>query len=344
MRSRLVFFILLLSFCFKATGQDYPARWQQYTTPWYIYAIEEDFKNPETTQSVLINTLLNRARLNVAKQVNISIVDKADLIKKSLNGVTNIDYSSETTYTTDASMHLLKTDSEYNSGSSKGFAIAYLDKKELWDYWSKEAGKILSDQETEYDKANRMITLGYKEKAKESLVNLTKHYNAINEPLTWLNLCSYPESEYQGILNRFSSNVKKIETAILALGHGTTIFLDYNSDLFGEEYPATKNQLSSKLSSEERSFVEDPLEADWIIKIDAKAREGQQSTLGSSTVFIAYIDITLTIIKGSTAQTVYKDAISVKEGDTSGFQQAAKMAFQNVAAKLYDTIEKNIKE
>lgn len=105
-----------------------------------------------------------------------------------------------------------------------------------------------------------------------------------------------------------------------------------------------KKQLSAKLSSEERSFVEDPLEADWIIKIDAKAREGQQSTLGSNTVFISYIDVTVTIIKGCTAQTVYKDAISVKEGDTSGFQQAAQLAFQNVAAKLYNTIEKNIIE
>lgn len=344
MRRPLVFFTLLISFCLKATGQNYPSRWQRYTTPWYIYAIEEDYKNPETTQSVLINTLLNRARLNVAKQVNISIVDKADLVKKSLNGVTNIDYSSKTTYTTDASMHLLKTDSEYNSGLSKGYAIAYLDKKELWDYWAKEAGKILSGQETEIDKADRMIALGYKEKAKESLVNLTKNYDAINEPLTWLNLCSYPESEYQGILNRFSSNVKKIEAAILALGHGTKIFLDYKSDLFGEEYPFAKNQLSAKLSSEQRSFVEDPLEADWIIKIDAKSREGQQSTLGNNTVFIAYIDITVTIVKGSTAQIVYNDAISVKEGDSHGYLQAANLAFQNVATKLYDTIEKNIKE
>lgn len=346
MRKPLILSFVLLYLCNIAVGQDYPSRWQQFTTPWYIYAIEEDLKDSNTSQSAFINTLLNRARLNVAKQVNISIVDKADLVKKSLNGVTNIDYSSKTTYTTDTSMRLLKTDSEYYSGTAKGFAIAYLDKKELREYWSKEANRILSEQETDYAKAERMISLGYKQRAKETLdklkAELTK--NAIEEPLVWLELSSYPTEQYQVLLDRHISIAKKVGNAVLSLGHGITIFLDYHSDLFGEEYPATKNELSAKLSSDERSFVEDPLEADWIVKIDAKARKGQQTTMGDNTAYFAYVDVSLSIFKGSTAQIVYKDAFSVKEGDTRGFQQAATLAFQNIAAQMYETIENNIKE
>ncbi len=346
MSKSLLFSLVLICCCSNVLGQEYPTRWKQFTSVLYIYSIEEDFKDSKTSQSDFINSLLNQARLNVAKQVSILIKDKAELVKNSLNGVTDIKYSSNTTYSTEASIRLLKTDSEYYYGTAKGFAIAYLDKKELREYWSKEANRILSVQETDYAKAERMISLGYKERAKEALEKIKTELsaNTIEESLAWLELCSYPADQYQVFLDRHVAIVRKVEYALLTLGHGITIYLDYHSDLFGEEYPDTKNQLSAKLSSDERSFVEDPLEADWIVKIDAKAREGQQITMSNNTVYFAFVDVSLSIVKGSTVQVVFKDSFSVKEGDTRGFQQAATLAFQNIAAQMYETIENNIKE
>lgn len=346
MSKSLLFSLVLICCCRNVLGQEYPTRWKQFTSVLYIYSIEEDFKDSKTSQSDFINSLLNQARLNVAKQVSISIKDKAELVKNSLNGVTDIKYSSNTSYSTEASMRLLKTDSEYYSGTAKGFAIAYLDKNELREYWSKEANSILSKQETDYAKAERMISLGYKEKAKEALEKIKTELsaNTIGESLAWLELCSYPADQYQVFLDRHVAIVKKVEYTLLSLGHGITIYLDYHSDLFGEEYPATKNQLSAKMSSDERSFVENPLEADWIIKIDAKAREGQQSSLGNNIVFFGYIDVSLIIVKCSTAQTVYKDAFSIKDGHTLGYKQAAMISFQNLASQLYEVINENLKE
>ena len=336
----------LTNLCFNVVGQEYPSRWKPFTSVMYIYSIEEDYKDSKTAQSDFVNLLLDQARLNVAKQVRISVTDQAKLVKKSLNGVTDIKYFSNTTYSTDASMRLLKTDTEFNPATGKGFAIAYLDKQELREYWSKEANRILSEQETEYSKADRMISLGYKERAKDALEAIKKELseNKIEEPMAWLELCSYPASQYQIILDRHVSIAKKVEDALLSLGHDIKIFLDYKSDLFGEDYPATLSQLSAKLSSEDRSFVDDPLDADWIVKIDAKAREGQQSTLGNNTAYFSYVDVSVTIVKVSTAQTVYKDSFSVKEGDTRGYKQAASQSFQGLASQLHDIIEKNIKE
>lgn len=346
MSKSLLFSLVLICCCSNVLGQEYPTRWKQFTSVLYIYSIEEDFKDSKTSQSDFINSLLNQARLNVAKQVSILIKDKAELVKNSLNGVTDIKYSSNTTYSTEASIRLLKTDSEYYYGTAKGFAIAYLDKKELREYWSKEANRILSVQETDYAKAERMISLGYKERAKEALEKIKTELsaNTIEESLAWLELCSYPADQYLVFLDRHVAMVRKVEYALLTLGHGITIYLDYHSDLFGEEYPDTKNQLSAKLSSDERSFVEDPLEADWIVKINAKARKGQQSTFGENTAYFVYVDVSLTIIKGSTTQTVYKDAFSVKDGHTIGYKQAAMMSFQNLASQLYEVINENLKE
>ena len=345
MRKSILLFIAIL--CFHSLwGQNYPLRWKDFTSVGYIYSIEEDQKDSKTSQSVFIEQLLNQARLNVAKQVNISIADKSDLVKTSLNGITDINYFSHTTFTTDVSMRLLKTDTEYSSASGKGYAIAYLDKQELRDYWSKEANRILSDHETDYANAEKMIALGYKERAKEALekLKLVISQNKLEEPLVWLELSSYPSLQYKALLDRYAGIIKKVEDTLLSLGHNIKIFLDYKSDLFGEEYPATSNQLSAKLSSEDRSFVEDPLDADWIVKIDAKAREGQQTTLGNNTAYFSYVDVSVTIVKGSTAQTVYKDSFSVKDGDTRGYKQAATMSYQGLASQLFDIIEKNIKE
>lgn len=327
-------------------GQNYPLRWKDFTSVGYIYSVEEDQKDSKTSQSVFIEQLLNQARLNVAKQVNVSIADKSDLVKTSLNGITDINYFSHTTFTTDVSMRLLKTDTEYLSASGKGYAIAYLDKLELCDYWSKEANRILSDHETDFANAEKMIALGYKERAKEALekLKLVISQNKLEEPLVWLELSSYPSLQYKALLDRYAGIIKKVEDTLLSLGHDIKIYLDYKSDLFGEEYPATLNQLSAKLSSEDRSFVDDPLDADWIVKIDAKAREEQTNRYIGVTIYYAYVDVTVTIVKVSTAQTIYKDSFSVKDGDTRGYKQAATMSYQGLASQLFDIIEKNIKE
>lgn len=341
---RIIVIITLLAFYIDATGQNYPSKWIKYHSDGYIYAIESDIKPSNTTQTSFVNSLLDRARLNVAKQVNVSIDDYAKLVKQSLDGVTSVVYSSKTTYSTEVTMRLLRTDSEYQESDGKGFAIAYLDKSEVCGYWSKEAERILLEQENGLTRAERMIALGYKEQAKPILEQLVAGYGMIDEPLVWLATCSFPENQYHGLLNRYTTNVRKIDSSLLSLGHSITLFLDYHSDLFGEDYPAALSQLSAKLSSSDRSFVDNPLEADWIVKIKATAREGQATTIGSNTAYFAYVDVSTIIVKGSTAQTVFKDTFSIKEGDTRGMKQAAVAAFQGIATPLYERIDTNIKE
>lgn len=344
MRETIALAIAVFVNCFVSVGQNYPSRWTKFTSEEYIYAIEEDTNTSGVGQTAFVNSLLDRARLNVAKQVNISVSDKAKIVKEALNGVTNITYSSNTTFSTETTMRLLRTETDYQSSTGNGSAIAFLDKTEINGYWSKEAERILQEQETGLANAKKMIALGYKEKAKTALNQLTTHFGMINEPLIWLEICSYPEIRYQDLLQRYAANVRQIDDAILSLGHGITVFLDYHSDLFGEEYPAVMNQLSSNLSSEERSFVDNPLEADWIVKIVARAREGQKTTLGNNTAFFAHVDVSVTIIKGATTQTVYKDSFSVKEGDTRGMKQAAIAAFNGIVAPLANKIDNYIKE
>ncbi len=328
----------------NATGQNYPSKWIVFHSDGYIYALESDVKPSNTTQTSFVNSLLDRARLNVAKQVDLSINDYAQLVQQSLDGITSVVYSSNTTYSTEVTMRLLRTDSEYQQVDGKGFAIAYLDKSEVCGYWSKEAERILLEQENGIARAERMIALGYKEQAKPILSQLVAEYGKINEPLVWLATCAYPESSYHCLLNRYSLNVRKIDNSLLSLGHSITIFLDYHSDLFGDDYPAVLSQLSAKLSSADRSFVDNPLEADWIVKINATAREGQVTTIGSNTAYFAYIDVSTIIVKGSTSQTIYKDSFSIKEGDTRGMKQAAIAAFQRMVVPLFETIDRNIKE
>lgn len=325
-------------------GQNYPARWTEYVSERYIRSIEEDEYEKGTSQSAFINGLKDRARLNVAKQISISVDDKAQLIKESIKGVTNVTYVSRTEYSTNLTMRLLHTDVEYNSTTDIGYAIAYLDKVEACGYWSKEAERVLTEIETGINNAEKMISLGYKERAKVVLESLPSLYDDMGDPLIWLSLCSYPTAEYEIILGRINTCVKRVEDAILSLGHGIAIYIDYHSDLFGEEYLASLSQLSASLSSTERSFVDDPLDADWIVKIDAKAREGQKTALGTKTIYISFVDVFLTITKTSTSQTIYKNSFTVKEGDTRDYYYAGATAFKSIPALLFEPISNSISE
>lgn len=335
---------LLLSTFSNATAENIPQKWNKFTSEGYIYAVESDVLPTNSSQSELLNTLLDRARLNVAKQIDISIRDNAKLVKRSLDGVTSISYSSNTSYSTEATMHLLRTDTDFQSSNSTGYAIAFLDKKEVCGYWSGEAERLLSNQENDLSRATRMISLGYKEKAKPILEQLVTKYESMEEPLIWLELCSLPKDKYQAFLDRLSANIREIDSRLLSLGHDITIFIDYRSDLFGDEYPSVIHQLSSKLSSQDRSFVDNPLNADWIVKINAKAREGQASRWGNTNTFFSYVDVDITVIKGSTAQIIYKNSYSVKEGDTRSYKHAAVAAFNKVPESLFDIVNNNIKE
>lgn len=344
MRNLFTIGLFLLSFCLEMDGQFYPSRWTQFCSERYIYAIEKDECFSNSMQAAFIDDLLDRARLNVARQVSISVADKAQLVKEAINGVTNIAYSSNTKYSTEVTMKLLHTDTEYYASSRKGLAIAYIDKIEAYEYWTKEADRIITDLETDYCKADRMIALGYKERAKGVLEALSSKYGAMNDPLLWLSLFSNTSSQYKEVLDRFTVCVRRIDNAILSLGHGIAIFLDYHSDLFGEEYPAALSQLSASLASSERCFVDNPLDADWIVKIDARASEGPKTTLGSKNVYFTHVEVFLTITKTRTFQTVYKETISVKEGDTRDYKHAGVTAFKSIASRLYKPINNHICE
>ncbi len=344
MRKLFAFSFTILSFCFSMEGQDYPAKWTEYVSERYIRSIEDGEYEKGTSQSAFINGLIDRARLNVAKQISISVDDKAQLIKESIRGVTNVIYASRTEYSTNLTMKLLHTDVEYNSTTHIGYAIAYLDKVEACGYWSKEAERVLTEIETGINNAEKMISQGYKERAKVVLESLPSRYDDMGDPLIWLSLCSYPTAEYEIILDRINICVKRVEDALLSLGHGIAIYIDYHSDLFGEEYLASLSQLSGSLSSSERSFVDNPIDADWIVKIDAKAREGQKTTLGAKTLYITYLDVYLTIIKTSTLQTIYKDSFTVKEGDTRDYYHAGSTAFKGISTLLFEPINNNISE
>lgn len=291
-----------------------------------------------------LKRLMNEARLSVAKQLSVHIASEETLIQKSLDGYASTRYFSRSTCSTDASMHLLHTDSHYDEATRKGSAIAWLDKGELRTYWSGQADKTLLDFELTVDKAEKMIRMGYKEKAKEQLTALQGLFSKMDEPLVWLRTAACPQYVWQGFMSRLESVVKRTDDAILSLGHGIAIFIDYQSDCFGEPYLPLLNQIKSKLASADRSFVSEAWEADWVVKITATAREGNIFTMDGRMAYFSYVDATMEIVKVATTQSIYSNSWSKKGGDTGSYKKAALEAFGDLIQPLTEAIEKNIKE
>ncbi len=344
MKKYLLTFLLVVFVCGAMSAQTVLPQWLFISAGETIYAVEQGVNNGNLSQTDFLKQLLNEARLNVSKQVSVHIASEEILFQQSLNGTASTRYFSSSRCSTDASMHLLRTDSHYDVATKKGAAIAWFDKAELRTYWSGVADKTLLDFELAVDKVEKMIRMGYKEKAKEQLAFLQGQFSKMDEPLVWLRTAACSQSVWQGFMSRFESVVKRMDDAVLSLGHGIAICIEYQSDCFGEPYLPLLNNLKSKLASSDRSFVSEAWDADWVVRITAAARDANTFSIDGRTAYFSFVDATMEIVKVATAQSVYSNSWAMKGGDTGSYKKAAIEAFGNLLKPMYDAIEQNIKE
>lgn len=96
----------------KAKALDkYPDEWKNFTSHNFIYDIQSERKNADRSDTELVNTLLEVARTNIAKQIQIKVEGNSSVKGK-------------TTYATDVDVNLVLTKSHFNPHSNKMYVMA----------------------------------------------------------------------------------------------------------------------------------------------------------------------------------------------------------------------------
>jgi len=124
----------------------------------------------------------------------------------------------------------------------------------------------------------------------------------------------------------------------------TNLCIYCEAKLFDSKYEIFKNELQGFLAENNCSFVEDVQQADWVITINASAREGNTITTGSFVTYFSYVDLKLSIDNKANGKRIYQNAFSEKGGHTHNYEQAARQAYKDISPKISTIIKEQIQQ
>lgn len=342
---RIVCLIFALVWTFLGTNaRECPPEWVKYTYGGYLYDIQHDVKQQNLSESDFKNHLLNTARTNLAKQIEVRVKDSAELNKFTIDGKTKISYSSTTNFLTDLDLKLVETRTIYNSTTCEGYAIAYINKVAAVSFYKNELSIISNKINNHIELANNYEESGFKKKAQNELKKTLDLFSKVEDPLFWINVFGAEQSDLNKLQEDFNFTEQLIARRMAELEHSNVIYISCVADLFGKPYTTIESSIKGELSKKGCSFTSDPQSADWVINIICSSREYSSVKIGNSNTFFAYIDATITIDKISTSQRIYENEITMKGGHTSGFNGAAKVGYQDISKELSKIINTNLKQ
>lgn len=337
-----ILLLLLTGISMVSVAQQYPSDWDQYTTDGYLYNIQSDRNTLNLPESEFKDRLLDLARTNLAQQIRMRVQDSAKLRKESIDGRSHIAYMSETRFFTDLELQFATTKTVFDPVTAEGHAIVYIDKEKACQYYRNNTEVLLGHAENALTLARNYIDTGFKNRARAELEKILPQFESIAPTFFWLGVLGAPQNEISMLLTRCNEAEQSIKKLIAELTYGTSIYLICSADVFGSSYNALRNEVIGRLSTDGCNFTDDMTQADWIIHIEASAREYNQMTMHSQTLFFAYMDASISIEKGFSSQRIYENSISTKGAHTLGYNNAARKACKDLSSQLSDIIRKTI--
>ena len=343
MKGRL-FLLFLIGWALNLSAQSYPPEWVKYTFGDYLYDIQSDNNNRGLSETAFKNYLLDVARTNLAKKVQMRVKEEANMNKSAVDGRSHVSYSSSTHFSTDVNLKLVDSRTSYNANTKEGFAIAFIEKAAACTYYRNEIERILGKIDNALTTANNYVASGFKERARSEVKAILPEFAKTEEPFFWLSFFGVSRMEISELTGRCNAREQSAKQMLADLKHGTLICLSCTADLFGRPYPTLQNELKGKLSAGGCSFTDNPADADWVIRVEVSAREQNIAVFGGMTSYFAYADAQVIIDKTATSQRIYEDEISVKGGHTQSYMEAARAAYKDLSKQLGEILKQGIKE
>ncbi|MCM1085269.1 MAG: hypothetical protein NC357_02900 [Bacteroides sp.] len=326
----------LLVFLFSGLlqAQDYPPDWVRYTLGGYYYNIQTAGNAGNRTESDFKEYLTGIALTNLAQTVRVRVRDEAVMRKSSANGQTHTLYTSETSFSTDVDLRFVETDSRYDPVSKKGYAVAYIEKQAACRYYQGELQLLFGKIDNARSLADNYVDAGFNAKAKECLEKVLPVFEQMEAAFFWLGFFGASKEELSSYVEKRNSLEREIRQTVAGLEYGTRIYLSCSAYLGEQAYNKLSNELKGVLSASGCSFVEEPGNADWVVKVSASSRDYNSFGSGGYITYYAYVDAVLEIEKVVAGQRIFADEVSVKGGHSLNFIEAARAAYKEVSKKI----------
>lgn len=341
MRNTLII-VLILLFCISVKAQTYPSEWLKYTTDSYLFDIESDNSTQHIDEAKFKNNLLDLARANLSKQIQVRVMEESKLNKTDIDGISHTIYESSSLSTTKLDLKFVKTENFIDNVTGTVFAIAYINKERVRQYYENEFQMLLSKTDNAFQIAEKYVQQGLKNKAKCELQGVLSELDSIGGKFFWFNVFGMPEQQLQQLVRQTQQAEQNLKIKIAELEHSTTYCTICTVDNFGKPYSKLENEVKGKLSASGCNFTDNPAYADYIIRIKATTRKYKKAHVGKSEAYFVYVDVAMSIENSITGHRIYEGESSVKGSHTSGFDEAACEAYKNTSNYLAKLIQENI--
>lgn len=342
--NRIITLAFLLLVGFSARAQLYPLEWSKYTNEGYFFDMESGSNSQQMDEAKFRNDLLDLARANLSKQIQVKVEEVSQLDKIAINGETNIHYSSSRRFTTDLELKFAKTKTHTDIVSGQVFAIAYINKQEACQYYENEFQMMLLGKvNNAFQIAENYVQQGFKFKAKDELQQVLAELDSAKEMFFWFNIFGMAEQQLQQHVSQVLQAEQSLKTKIAELEYSTTYVIICTADNFGKSYPRLEKEVKGELSKMGCNFTDDPETADFVIRIEASAREYNKVSVAGTAAYFTYIDAALSIEKNATGQRIFEDEISEKGSHTLGFEEAAHEGYKTISKKINELLKESLR-
>lgn len=336
--------IATLFFAFiTSKAQNYPLEWKQYTSDGYFYAIESGVNEQKLPEERFRNDLLDMARTNLAKKIEVKVEEMSQMSKDVVNGNANIYYSSQRNLSTNLDMRFTQSGSHIDIVVGKQYVIVYINKADACKYYEKDLKMLMSRIDNQIAIADNYIGTGFKSKAKTELQDALTMFDEADEMFFWLNVFGMSDYQIQQYLGQINEKEQTVKSQLADLEYGTTYCIVCTADNFGKPYPKLKNEIKGDLSASGCNFVDDPDSADYVIYIEASSREYNTAVIGNVTSYYSFVDASISIDKVATNQKIFEDEISVKGSHTISYNEAGRDGYKKVREQICNILIENIK-
>lgn len=336
--------IVLLAVVVALQAQNYPSEWVKYTSDGYFHDIESARNSQNLPETRFRNDLLDLARANLSKQVQVRVTEVSQMDKNVVDGRSSILYASMRSVSTDVDMQLAETRTQFDPSSGKLYAMAFIDKEEACNYYKNDIQMRISNLNNVISIAENYIRTGFKSKAKTELQNAMPQFDDAGKSFFWLNVFGMPQYQMNQLLEQVHQLEQRVKAMLAELEHGTTYCVVCHADNFGKQYVKLQNELKGELSKMGCSFVDDAENADYVIHVEASAREYNKMSTAGGSAYFSYVDAAVAIDKNATGQRIFEDEISVKGSHTLGFEEAARDGYQKVSKEISNLLKENIEQ
>lgn len=340
---------MLLFSCTAVFSQNAPhwtkSAWRdsQYPSEKYLKGFSRDVKSNDETLSKATERVQDLARANLSKNVITEIQTVSESYAKSVeyggNERLKKSFENKVKAETDAEINGVSVKSYYNKKNDYLYAFAYARRDKVINYYKSKISGNIQKIESLMRSAGEFAGKSEKGEAEKEYEKCIPLFAAISYAQGLLQAVDKNASDSTGLLMSRSLELHSDLMHKLSEIQGTYICLNVQADLFENKTDKIEKKLKAALADADCIFTSDTAKADFLISVEASAREYNNAY----NTYFSYVDAGVDIKKAYNDEQIYEDEITQKGGSTKNYKSAAGEAYEDIIDKIAEKLLENIK-